>query len=399
MIEAAKVLAEQVEPEVKTLSDIVTPLDVCRWADEEPPPLNWVVPRWIPRGTVGMLASPGGLGKSFLALQLAIELATASFVHKKPFEIIEPCKVLYLNIEDPENEIQRRFYNIVQHKRYGTVDIDLMRKNLFIFPAVGLVGAMMELDEHKNPTETIFAGILRNTVKAMKPKLVILDTKSRLFGLTENDSGHNSAWMRIFEQMAREFDTTYLILHHLNKEGRGQKLVDVNAVRGGSSQTDDARYILALNPIEDPTQKIGTPKKEYVQLSSIKSNYGKAPEPLVFERLEYGVLGFCDLFKERYDSEYQTALELFENIFNKANAPTSNQLVQQRSPDDDVKTFRQDVVESLGAPNYNQSCKDRITRFINRGLKFGDLEELETTTGNNRKSSVLVRSAPLEWGG
>ncbi|WP_432759877.1 AAA family ATPase, partial [Escherichia coli] len=41
---------------------------------ELPPPLDYVLPNMV-AGTVGALVSPGGAGKSMLALQLAAQIA------------------------------------------------------------------------------------------------------------------------------------------------------------------------------------------------------------------------------------------------------------------------------------------------------------------------------------
>ena len=40
-----------------------------------PPPIEWLVDRFIPLKAPGVLSSVGGIGKSFLALQLALNLA------------------------------------------------------------------------------------------------------------------------------------------------------------------------------------------------------------------------------------------------------------------------------------------------------------------------------------
>ncbi len=46
-----------------------------------PPPLDYVLPNMV-AGTVGALVSPGGAGKSMLALQLAAQIAGAPFADR-----------------------------------------------------------------------------------------------------------------------------------------------------------------------------------------------------------------------------------------------------------------------------------------------------------------------------
>ncbi|MBP4078002.1 AAA family ATPase, partial [Aeromonas sp. MrichA-1] len=46
------------------------PIDILASFTELPPPIDYVLPNMV-AGTVGALVSPGGAGKSMLALQLA----------------------------------------------------------------------------------------------------------------------------------------------------------------------------------------------------------------------------------------------------------------------------------------------------------------------------------------
>ena len=43
---------------------------------EKPPEREWIVQDWVPRGEVTLFTGQGGLGKSVLALQLAVAVAT-----------------------------------------------------------------------------------------------------------------------------------------------------------------------------------------------------------------------------------------------------------------------------------------------------------------------------------
>ena len=50
------------------------PIDILASFTELPPPIDYVLPNMV-AGTVGALVSPGGAGKSMLALQLAMQIA------------------------------------------------------------------------------------------------------------------------------------------------------------------------------------------------------------------------------------------------------------------------------------------------------------------------------------
>ena len=56
------------------MSRKITPLHIMSAFQTEPPALDFVIPGFL-SGTVGALYSPGGVGKSFLALEIAASVA------------------------------------------------------------------------------------------------------------------------------------------------------------------------------------------------------------------------------------------------------------------------------------------------------------------------------------
>lgn len=84
---------------------------VRMWGFKKPPPLRWLVHRFIPEGFVTVLAADGGTGKSYLALYLAACLALG-----RPFlDIpITPSKVLYIDFELDVAEQMRRFWRVLE---------------------------------------------------------------------------------------------------------------------------------------------------------------------------------------------------------------------------------------------------------------------------------------------
>lgn len=67
------------------------PINILEAFAAAPPPLDYVLPNMV-AGTVGALVSPGGAGKSMLALQLAAQIAVLNqwakqgYVFEKPKE-------------------------------------------------------------------------------------------------------------------------------------------------------------------------------------------------------------------------------------------------------------------------------------------------------------------------
>jgi RecA-family ATPase len=68
------------------------------------PPMSWIVPDYLPAGMTFISGKPK-VGKSWLALQLALSVMTGGKVFNKD---IEPGRVLYLALEDNERRLQDR---------------------------------------------------------------------------------------------------------------------------------------------------------------------------------------------------------------------------------------------------------------------------------------------------
>src|SRR5262249_35535178 len=96
LLEAAK----QAEP-----PPVLQIVQASTWAGSKAKPRDWEVPDMIPRRQVTLLAGDGGIGKTIVALQLALAASTAT-----GWLITTPRKarVLYVGAEDEMDELHRR---------------------------------------------------------------------------------------------------------------------------------------------------------------------------------------------------------------------------------------------------------------------------------------------------
>ena len=75
------------------------------WEGRQAPERLWIVPDYIPDGTVTLLYADGGTGKSYLELQLAVARAVSrEWIGLMP----EPGRTLVLSTEDDLDEMWRR---------------------------------------------------------------------------------------------------------------------------------------------------------------------------------------------------------------------------------------------------------------------------------------------------
>lgn len=273
--------------------------------DVLPGETRWVIPGLIPQGVPAVLASKGGLGKSYLALQLCIALATG-----KPFLTFEaqsPMGAVYFNLEDPENTVQRRFRAIVEDYRqageWSDQDEANVRKNFAaMFPNWNSKDCSTYLPDVM-PNLEWFTRLAEE--RKIKPGLMVLDTLARFSQGDENTVQALRPVLTACNKIAH-LGWTPLMLHHVGKGQDGARTakakdkpslgdrMSTEWVRGSSAIVDNFRCILQLAAIrEDEAERAQMdPDKArqggYLVLGATKLNGGQKAEWSLLEQNEHG---------------------------------------------------------------------------------------------------------------
>lgn len=234
-----------------------------------PAQLDFVLPG-LKRGSVGALVSPGGTGKSFWALQLAVALAggpDADLTGLAP----APGRVLFLSAEDDDEVLAQRLHAIAH-----------------VLPnAKDLRGGLARLDYRNcvgRHVDVMDSGWLRSVIDAAKDvQLIVLDTLTRFHGLDENSALDMKRLIAVLEHLAAESGATVLYLHHTSKTAvmNGQASMQ-QAARGSSVLIDNARWAAFMAVMtESECRRFGLPPEDrelYVRWNVSKQNYA-APMP------------------------------------------------------------------------------------------------------------------------
>lgn len=263
-------------------------IDILRAFSEEPPPFDFVLPGML-TGSVGFIVSPGGVGKSMLALEACNAVAggtrDADLLDLSP----KRGKVFYLAAEDPELAIRHRLF--AMGKRYPTETRQAIAENLTVQSIVG-----------KRPD--IMSPVWHDAIIkfAKGYRLIVLDTLTRFHILDENSNGDMSQLVSVLEYIANETGAGILTVHHSSKAmaigGRGD---EQQAARGASALIDNARWAANLvgmtkdeaNKLADApgANAIGESNKGYyVRFNISKQNHGKPFDDRWYTRVEGGVL-------------------------------------------------------------------------------------------------------------
>lgn len=257
-------------------------LNITHCFETVPPQLDLVLPGML-QGTVGALISPGGAGKSYTALQIAIQIASGvDTIGWK--QCLRKGRVAYLAAEDPESALHFRLHEL--GKMLNPQNRKDVADQLTIYPLVGEKDRINLLDpatEH---------GLLD---LAKEHRLIILDTLRRFHVANENDSGDMAKVVSSMEYVAAQTGSSVLFLHHSSKSSAmGGTVDEQQSSRGSSVLVDNVRWQGFLSGMSKAEAKeMDVPQEErrfYVRFGVSKQNYGAPFEDLWFKRGNAGVL-------------------------------------------------------------------------------------------------------------
>ncbi len=239
------------------LKDVVrTEVRITDWTADryagEPKPLHWLCTGTIPLGMPGMLAAMGGLGKSFLALDLALQIAAGVAGLEQPKAILGgrlavDGSAVILTAEDSFDAIHRRLNRIDPENRR-------MRRpeRLMVVPLADAGGPrpLIASDGNNLLRTPFFADLKRQLIAIGDLRVVVIDPL-QAFVLADVNSKPDAAqflWSTMAEICAAT-GATILVTHHMRKDG-GFVIDSVDdareAVRGTTALVYGGRFTYAL---------------------------------------------------------------------------------------------------------------------------------------------------------
>lgn len=182
---------------------------------QEPPPIKWILPGRLARGDCALIVGPPGCGKSWLTLDLAISgaLGLPVFGEITMADDLPFLKVLYVDEENPGDEINRRMHVIFNamplngHRDQSKLDLEA---RMFVTdPCQGFT--------FKNPQ---YIESLTQLVEQIDPDLIIFDSMTAVSGIVDENS---AVQVREFFHeklypLRRINNSAILCVHHSNKK-------------------------------------------------------------------------------------------------------------------------------------------------------------------------------------
>jgi hypothetical protein len=182
--------------------------------DIQPPEQTWMIRSLWARAAVGIIGGPPKCYKSWLGLDMALSVASAS-----PclgcFPVHRSGRALIYLAEDAISAVRSRIDALCSHRQ---LDIDSL--DLYVITAPTL-----RLDLSKDQVR------LKATLHDLRPRLLLLDPLIRMHRLDENSAADISNLLGFLREMQRSYDLSIVLVHHANKKHYAQP---GKALRGSS---------------------------------------------------------------------------------------------------------------------------------------------------------------------
>jgi RecA-family ATPase len=170
------------------------------------PQTQWLVEGLWSDQAVGILGGEPKCGKSFLALDLAVSVASGAACLRQ-FPVRHTGKVLLFPAEDSLAVVRQRLEGIA-----GAAQVPFES-----LPVEVITAPSLRLD---TPTDR---QRLSNTVQNLRPILLILDPLIRLHRLEENDATQIAGLLSFLRELQRQFHLAVLVVHHARKDSHADR--------------------------------------------------------------------------------------------------------------------------------------------------------------------------------
>ena len=213
------------KPEMESKPMEVIPLFQFMQGEDEQ--MDWLVDRILPKEAVGILAGPAGYGKSWLLLDLAIEMSRGG-KWLGQFSTT-PGRILYLDEESSVMLLRKRFKKLLKAKGLDEEGVEVHLS----------VGQGLSLSEMQSVAR------LRGLLKTLKPSLVIIDSLIRVHNAEENSAKEMAEVFGVVKDLVREFKCSFLFADHQRKPGHFNVSSDL-LLRGSTEKVAFIDSLLSL---------------------------------------------------------------------------------------------------------------------------------------------------------
>lgn len=162
--------------------------------------LRWLVEPLWGESSVGVIGGAPKCAKTWLGLDLALSVATGTACLGR-YAVPRPGPVLVYLAEDALTVVRQRVEGMARQRGLELAGVDL---HVITVPALRL-----DREPHRQR--------LLETVRRLRPRLLLLDPLVRLHGIDENSATEVAELLAYFRLLQRQLDLSVILVHHTRK--------------------------------------------------------------------------------------------------------------------------------------------------------------------------------------
>lgn len=223
-------------------------------------PREWLVHDLIPQKTVTLFGGDGGTGKSLLALQLAVAVASKGGWLGKG---VETGPVIYMSAEDDNDELHRRLADILRAENRDWDDIE----SLTVRSLAG-EDALLAIEGQVSLIKSELFNELEHRAEGAAPALIVVDTLADVYPSNENDRAKVRQFIGLLRGLALRQNCAVMLLGHPSLTG----MASGTGSSGSTAWNNSVRSRLYLSRITDNGFEADPDKRV---MTTMKANYGR----------------------------------------------------------------------------------------------------------------------------
>jgi len=178
---------------------------------------RWLVEQLWGDSSVGVIGGAPKCSKTWLGLDLALSVATGTACLGQ-YAVPRPGPVLVYLAEDALLVVRARVAGMARHRG---LDLDAIELHVITAPTLRL-----DLAPHR--------ARLFETVRRLRPRLLLLDPLVRLHGIDENHAGEVAELLAYIRSLQRQLDLSVVLVHHTRKNAAAGGAAAGQGLRGSS---------------------------------------------------------------------------------------------------------------------------------------------------------------------
>lgn len=163
---------------------------------------RWLVEQLWCANAVGVIGGAPKCAKTWLGLDMALSVATGTPCLGR-YAVPEPGPVLVYLAEDALRAVRERIEGMARHRG---LDLEAVAIHVITVP-------VLRLDHDQDRTR------LWETVRRLRPRLLVLDPLVRLHGIDENHAGDVAELLGYLRSLQRQLGLAVVLVHHTRKNG------------------------------------------------------------------------------------------------------------------------------------------------------------------------------------